>query len=246
MHTLKQTDAFALPIKKCAFVPIGERIILVRKTKQEALETRTLILDAAERIFHEQGVAHTSLNEIADAAGVTRGAIYWHFKNKVDLFNCMHARVHLPIEALAEVSAKADETDPLGRLRDLLVLVLVDTVENQRQQRVLEILIHKCEFICEMGDLVQRQQAIYQEACQRTQRSLINAVNRGQLPADLDTRKASVAVHGYIRGLLSNWLFMKDMFDLSKEAPALIDALVNMLRTAPSLQLADNPDIKKT
>lgn len=219
---------------------------MVRKTKQEALETRALILDAAERVFNEQGVAHTSLNEIADAAGMTRGAIYWHFKNKVDLFNCMHARVHLPIEALAEATAKTDETDPLGRLRDLLVLVLVDTVEDQRQQRVLEILIHKCEFICEMGDLVQRQQAIYLEACQRTQRSLINAVNRGQLPVDLDACKASVAVHGYIRGLLSNWLFMKDLFNLAEEAPALIDALIYMLQTAPSLRLVDNADIKKT
>lgn len=60
---------------------------MARKTKQQALETRQHILDVALRLFSQQGVSATSLAEIANAAGVTRGAIYWHFKNKSDLFS---------------------------------------------------------------------------------------------------------------------------------------------------------------
>ncbi|WP_148721454.1 TetR family transcriptional regulator, partial [Klebsiella pneumoniae] len=60
---------------------------MARKTKQQARETRQLILDVALRLFSQQGVSSTSLATIAKAAGVTRGAIYWHFKNKSDLFN---------------------------------------------------------------------------------------------------------------------------------------------------------------
>ena len=60
---------------------------MARKTKQEAQETRQHILDVALRIFSQQGVSSTSLGEIAKAAGVTRGAIYWHFKDKSDLFS---------------------------------------------------------------------------------------------------------------------------------------------------------------
>ena len=56
------------------------------KTKQQAGETRRQIIDAALTAFSEQGVSATSLVDIAKQAGVTRGAIYWHFKNKVDLF----------------------------------------------------------------------------------------------------------------------------------------------------------------
>ncbi|MDS7773050.1 TetR family transcriptional regulator, partial [Klebsiella oxytoca] len=55
---------------------------MARKTKQQALETRQHILDVALRLFSQQGVSSTSLAAIAKAAGVTRGAIYWHFKNK--------------------------------------------------------------------------------------------------------------------------------------------------------------------
>ncbi len=60
---------------------------MARKTKQEAQETRQHILDVALRLFSQQGVSSTSLGEIAKAAGVTRGAIYWHFKDKSDLFS---------------------------------------------------------------------------------------------------------------------------------------------------------------
>jgi len=60
---------------------------MVRKTKEEALRTRQLLIDAAIQQFALRGVANTTLTDIADAAGVTRGAIYWHFSSKSPLFN---------------------------------------------------------------------------------------------------------------------------------------------------------------
>src|SRR5882757_7288734 len=66
---------------------------MARRTKAEAEETRQKILDAAERLFFIDGVSRTSLEHIATAAGVTRGAIYWHFKNKLELFEALHERV---------------------------------------------------------------------------------------------------------------------------------------------------------
>ena len=62
---------------------------MARRTKEEAQETRQAILDAAVRVFAQQGVANASLTDIAQEAGVTRGAIYWHFANKADLINTL-------------------------------------------------------------------------------------------------------------------------------------------------------------
>jgi len=76
---------------------------MARKTKQQAQETRQHILDVALRLFSRQGVSATSLADIAQAAGVTRGAIYWHFKNKSDLFS--------EIWALSESSISDLETE---------------------------------------------------------------------------------------------------------------------------------------
>ena len=71
---------------------------MARRTKADAQTTRNNLLDAAEQLFQSRGVSHTSLNDIATAAGTTRGAIYWHFKDKADLFNAMMERVTLPLE----------------------------------------------------------------------------------------------------------------------------------------------------
>src|SRR5690606_616469 len=71
---------------------------MVRRSKEDALATRTSLLDAAERAFLEKGVAGTSLNDIAVEAGTTRGAIYWHFRDKADLFNAMMQRVVMPLQ----------------------------------------------------------------------------------------------------------------------------------------------------
>lgn len=58
---------------------------MARRTKEKALLTRESILDAGERLFVERGYWPVSLEDIAESAGVTRGALYWHFSGKGDL-----------------------------------------------------------------------------------------------------------------------------------------------------------------
>ena len=97
---------------------------MARKTKQEAQETRQHILDVALRLFSQQGVSSTSLGEIAKAAGVTRGAIYWHFKDKSDLFSEIWELSESNIGELElEYQAKFPG-DPLSVLREILIHVL--------------------------------------------------------------------------------------------------------------------------
>src|SRR5258706_330493 len=90
---------------------------MARRTKEEAQETRNRLIDAAERVFQEKGVAHASLEEIAAAAEVTRGAIYWHFKDKAELFDAMMQRVVLPVDAMLAGADCCEEANPLELLR---------------------------------------------------------------------------------------------------------------------------------
>lgn len=104
---------------------------MARKTKQEAQETRQHILDVALRLFSQQGVSSTSLGEIAKAAGVTRGAIYWHFKDKSDLFSEIWELSESNIGELElEYQAKFPG-DPLSVLREILIHVLESTVTGR-------------------------------------------------------------------------------------------------------------------
>lgn len=113
---------------------------MARKTKQEAQETRQHILDVALRLFSQQGVSSTSLGEIAKAAGVTRGAIYWHFKDKSDLFSEIWELSESNIGELElEYQAKFPG-DPLSVLREILIHVLESTVTEERRRLLMEII----------------------------------------------------------------------------------------------------------
>ena len=139
---------------------------MARKTKEEAQATRDRILDTAEQVFSERGVARTSLADIADAAGVTRGAIYWHFRNKGDLFAGLLDRVALPMEEMVARAADEATEDPLDSIRACCIYVLRRTVRDARCRRVFEILAHKCEYVDEMHTLVARHmQCFRQRAC---------------------------------------------------------------------------------
>ncbi|HJV53898.1 MAG TPA: TetR family transcriptional regulator [Noviherbaspirillum sp.] len=209
---------------------------MARSTKEEALETRNRILDAAENVFHAQGVAQTSLAEVAQAANVTRGAIYWHFRNKSDLFDAMCERVRLPMEAMVEAGAGDDEPDPLGKLRDTCIFVLHEAVRNPHSRKVFEIIFHKCEFVDASDPIVVRQHECYLQGMANIERILRHAIARQQLPVDLDIRLAGVALHATMDGLLGNWLFAPDSFDLIGSAEKVVDACIDTLRFAPSLR----------
>jgi TetR/AcrR family acrAB operon transcriptional repressor len=210
---------------------------MARSTKEEALETRNRIIDAAEEVIFTRGLAQTSLADVADAAGVTRGAIYWHFKNKADLFEAICERVRLPMESLMETPTPPFENDPLGHLRGTWVHLLQDAALNPRSRRVLDILFLKCELVDREDPIWVRQNECYLKGLANMERILKDAITLGQLPAELDTHLAVVTLHTHIIGLLNNWLFSPQSFDLAKVAEPLIDACLDSLRYAPSLRL---------
>jgi TetR/AcrR family acrAB operon transcriptional repressor len=70
---------------------------MARKTKEEAEKTRKDIIHSARKVFHQCGVSRSTLEKIAKEAGVTRGAIYWHFQDKAELFFAMREDVFTPM-----------------------------------------------------------------------------------------------------------------------------------------------------
>jgi TetR/AcrR family acrAB operon transcriptional repressor len=203
---------------------------MVRRTKEAAEETRALILDTAEDMFHEIGVARTSLTDIAARAGVTRGAIYWHFTDKVDLFTAMCDRATLPLEAMFSGVGAENLDDPLASLRASCVGVLRVVAEDARCRRVFEIISHKCEYVDEMAPTMLRRQACRQDAMALIENNLAQAARLGQLPEALDTRRAAFALFAYLDGLVHGWGLNACRGELAEEPGVLIDLFLDGLR----------------
>ncbi|MFK3661037.1 multidrug efflux transporter transcriptional repressor AcrR [Scandinavium sp. NPDC088450] len=209
---------------------------MARKTKQQALETRQHILDVALRLFSQQGVSSTSLAEIAKAAGVTRGAIYWHFKNKSDLFSEIWQLSELSIGSLETEYQAKFPGDPLSVLREILAYILEATVSEERRRLLMEIIFHKCEFVGEMAVVQQVQRDLCLESYDRIEQALKACMDAGQLPADLLTRRAAILMRSYVSGIVENWLFSPDSFNLKNEARAYVEVLIEMYQFCPTLR----------
>ncbi|WP_435954868.1 multidrug efflux transporter transcriptional repressor AcrR [Dryocola sp. BD626] len=209
---------------------------MARKTKQQALETRQHILDVAIRLFSQQGVSATSLADIAKAAGVTRGAIYWHFKNKSDLFNEIWELTESSIGDLeTEYRAKYPD-DPLSVVRELLIYILQATVTEERRRLMTEIIFHKCEFVGEMAVLQQARRVLYMEGNERIEMSLQRCVDAGSLPGNLRISHAVIMLRSYITGLIENWLVAPDSFDLYGQAKDHVAVLLEAFQFCPTMR----------
>jgi TetR/AcrR family acrAB operon transcriptional repressor len=209
---------------------------MARRTKTEAAATRVALLDAAQRVFRERGVAHASLAEVAAAAGVTRGAVYWHFRDKADLFAALCERVQLPMEAMLASAGEIRQQDPLGALRALAVDGLTRLATDARTQAVFDVIFHKCEFAAEFASLAERRHATDSGCLVSVERLLKQAVAAGQLPRDADTRLAARCVNAFMVGVMHEWVQQPVAYDLGKAAPAMIDALLAGLVARPPLR----------
>ncbi len=206
---------------------------MARKTKQEAQETRERILDAAERLFHSQGVSQTSLQDIAAAAEVTRGAIYWHFKDKVEVFNAMMDRATMPLEEGMSPPA-ADGQAPaqalsLVDLRWGLVNVFHSTMHNARTRRAFEIVSQKVEFAGELISLQQRQLDAHLRWRGENRACFEQAVKLGQLPPDLDTERAAITLVALVGGLIDEWIMAPESFNLLEVGQTAVEAYLACL-----------------
>jgi TetR/AcrR family acrAB operon transcriptional repressor len=194
---------------------------MVRRTKEDALATRSSLLDAAERLFQAKGVSRTSLNDIALEAGTTRGAIYWHFKDKADLFNAMMDRVTLPLEeAFREVGAGED---PLAALREHILRALRHTAGDEQTRRVFEVATLKVEYVDEMGAVRSRHVASREQCLGQLQQALRSGAKMRERRLAIPAAAAAHGLHALLDGLIQNWLLDPAAFDLVRTGEQTVD-----------------------
>lgn len=203
---------------------------MARRTKEDALATRDSILDAAEQLFVKQGVSGTTLQHIATAAGVTRGAIYWHFLDKGAMFNAMMERVKMPLEAAMQLFNQANPAEPLDTLREYMLCVFRVTVEDPKARRVFEIATMKMEYLDEMSAVRERRKQNQELWMARTENRIRDAIAIGQVDAGVDPYAVSLGLWAILDGLIRAWLLDPQGFDLMKLGAQIVDTHLESLR----------------
>jgi TetR/AcrR family acrAB operon transcriptional repressor len=198
---------------------------LARRTKEDALATRHSLLDAAELLFQMHGVSRTSLNDIARSAGTSRGAIYWHFKDKADLFNAMMERVTLPLEQAFQFQRpeKEIDADPLERIRQIMHDALRQIATDPRTRRVFEVATQKVEYVDELQAVRLRHLTVRNEFLVQMERRLALAAAAQDLTMGVTLSNAAQGLHAMADGLIQNWLLDTTAFDLVASSDQVIN-----------------------
>ncbi|NDP41269.1 MAG: TetR family transcriptional regulator [Aromatoleum sp.] len=175
----------------------------MRRTKQESEQTRQDVLAAARRVFARRGVTRTTIGQIAVEAGVTRGAVYWHFADKTKIFHAMREQVSVPLLDRTDFEllsgADGDALEAVERfLRDLF-----DTIANDREtRRTFQIMLLKCEYVDEFAPELPRQIANWRTL----EAKLTNAYERARrmraMRGDLSPTLAALETCVFVSGLI--------------------------------------------
>lgn len=199
---------------------------MARRTKAEAAATREALIDAAEEMFMEHGVARTSLEQIARHAGMTRGAVYWHFKNKADLFRAMLERIRMPFEDLIrEIDDPAVHDSPLSAIR-LACLKGMTRLEQPRYTRVHSILLYRCEFFSDI-DPVAMQEEIACDVYDALLKYFTLAAEQQALAVSPDI--AADLMNTCLSGLFHDWLRKPDAYSIHDRGQVLIEQLLSLI-----------------
>ncbi|MBN1997956.1 TetR family transcriptional regulator [candidate division KSB1 bacterium] len=171
----------------------------MRRTREDSEATHQQLLKAGLRIFSEKGYAAARLSDVAYAAGVTRGAIYWHFKNKKDLFLALFRKNVDPLfDTIKDVLE--DKSSPLGKIRTILTIVLekIDTDADFRANQNLEFAETKL-----LSDIPELQQYLTNRAANSYKLfidMIESGVKNGEIRNDIDANSVINIFSAMIRG----------------------------------------------
>lgn len=197
-----------------------------RKTKTDAQKTRSAILDAAEHVFLANGVGRSSLEQIAKSAGVTRGAVYWHFRNKYDLLETLFDRVRAPMSELISASPK----DEIQQLKAVCCLALRKLEEDEQYHRVFMIMYHRSESDQALKKLADNGRRSYNHLYQIFSRPQ----NQARLLPGLEPAFAALHLHSHMEGIIFGWLLDPSRWQLSQQAEAIVAVIFRgLLQDSP-------------
>lgn len=190
----------------------------------EPPDTRERILESAARVFAQKSYLGASLDEVAADAGLTKGAVYWHFKSKNDLFFALldsrfqvEFDQHLP-EAMAR---EASQQSPREGTKALLAGVLERVKQDPDWPRLF------LEFMGQARDpdVRARLARAYQDSYRLSAGLIVQQHQQRTLPAPVDPQLQAIFWSALMDGLIMAWLLNPEQIDLDALMPRMVDML---------------------
>lgn len=197
----------------------------MRRTKEEAAVTRRTLLKHALDAFSQQGYSGTTLEDIARDAQLTRGAIYWHFGSKAELYNTL-VEEYAGRAAFVMQQAIAEGGSLLEILRRVFVRQLQAIEKDDELRAVMELALFKTGRVPELEEGRKEQVASGLALVDMLAGVMKQGADQGLLRADMAPKMMARAYLAYQNGLIHLWLSAPAEFSLERSAPAFAEMLL--------------------
>lgn len=198
----------------------------MKKTKEEAARTRRAVLKAAVKTFSLKGYSGTSLEAVAKEAGMTRGAIYWHFKNKYQLLDAVIQQTHEKMKARVE-KVFDSPISPMNKARQLIYEFFLIISEEDEFRVIEELMVFKSQKKKELQRFYKDHMEKVKEMRELMKGLILEGIEAGEFDSRLDPEIAVSAWISYVGGIKSAWLSDIETFSLRESAESLADIFIN-------------------
>jgi TetR/AcrR family acrAB operon transcriptional repressor len=204
---------------------------MVRKTKGDAELTRQRIINAAREVFLARGVSRSTLEHIAAEADVTRGAVYWHFKDKTEIFHAIRNQVFLPlIDRMDDTLTVESNDDPLLQIEKSLCDTIDELNQNIVMRQTYEIMMIKCEYVDEFATVLEQIINNCSNITEKIQLAYERAKALNILVPTHSPQALALDTHLFFSGLLHMWVKDADGTRFRHQATDLIKSHISLRR----------------
>jgi TetR/AcrR family acrAB operon transcriptional repressor len=201
----------------------------VKRTKEEAAVTRATVLKAASSVFSKKGYAAATLDDVAKTAKVTRGAIYWHFKGKADLYNTLVEEMSARGASVVE-QAVAEGGTLIDILRRVFISQCVLIEEDKEAQAVMELALFKTGLDPDLQAGRRKQIEAGNALIAGIADAMKMGISQGILRDDMDPTDMARAFIAFENGAIQQWLASPKSFSLKKSAEPFAEILIKGLQ----------------
>ncbi|MBE6453112.1 MAG: TetR family transcriptional regulator [Alphaproteobacteria bacterium] len=202
---------------------------MARRTKEEAEQTKQDILASAQSLFYEKGFARSTFDEVAKRINLTKGAVYWHFRNKADLLAELMRQKF--IEHKEKISSDGSKMNSLSDIREHFKLV-AQSIENDADFcRFLFFVIFQMEWSESVANRVFDQLTDITEYTWKTLKERLTFIQKsGEIPSNINVEDLTILISCLWRGTVDSYISKRYPMSLSVVFLQGFDMLINSLK----------------
>jgi TetR/AcrR family transcriptional regulator, acrAB operon repressor len=200
----------------------------MKRTKEEAGETKQKIIDAAVELFETNGYNATRIEDIAEKTGMTRGAVYWHFKNKDELYTYILEMFEQRLDLLLTESLN-ETRSPLERLRWLMIKSITRSNIRAGIGQIQRIIISNLREK-EIPEMLHKAHTIFGKYKHTIENIIEAGITAGEINKSVDVDNASIMISVFVTGAVGVQVDKLQLSSVHFNTDEIVDLVLNGIR----------------